>query len=164
MSNIPKIIPDAALGKVDKGQQTPAQPAKEASQDKETPESTKKDLLQVDQKRQEEVRLTEDAKLLLEELPEVRPDRVQEARRRLESGYYERPEILKRTTEKILEDGTALRPIHLKDLAQINQAADDDNRTEHERVQDARRRLLTGYYEQSEVLNETARKILKKNF
>jgi hypothetical protein len=163
MSNIPKIIPDAALGKVDKGQQTHTQPAKEASQDKVTPESEKRDLLQVDQKRQEEVRLTENAKLLLEEFSDVRPDRVREARRRLESGYYDRLEILQRAAEKILDDDTALRPIHLKDLGAINQAADDENRTEHERVQNARRRLLNGYYEQSEILDETARKILKKN-
>ncbi len=160
MSNIPKIIPDASLGKVDRGQQTPTQPARESSREEAAPEAEKRDLLQVDRERQEEARFTEDAKLLLEEFPEVRRDRVEEVRRRLESGYYERPDVLEQTADKLLNDETALKPLIPRNLVDIHRT---DDLTEAERMQIARRRLLDGYYDQSEVLNETARKIQKSD-
>ena len=158
MSNIPKIIPDASPGKIERGQQTPPQPARESSREEATPEAEKRDLLLVDRERQDEARFTGDARLLLEELPEVRRDRVERVRRRLESGYYERPDILERTADGLLNDETVLKPLIPRNLKDIHGT---DDLTEVERMQIARRRLLNGYYEQSEVLNETARKIQK---
>ena len=153
MINIPKISPESSVGKVGRGQQTAPQAPSETKQEKITPEPTSKDILQVDPKRREDARLFENARLLLEELPDIRPERIEEVRRRLQAGFYDRPEALEETAKKILREEP------LQESAETSKEDQADN----ERVQQARRRLVSGYYDQSDVLDETARRILKRD-
>ncbi|TKJ40266.1 hypothetical protein CEE37_08035 [candidate division LCP-89 bacterium B3_LCP] len=153
MTNIPKIAPDSAIGKVSRGQQTPVKPKEEVSPDKTTTEASSKDTVHVDEKRQENVRLAENARLLLEELPDVRSERVEQARRRLQEGFYDDPEVLAKTAGKILQERSEVINANLK-------SADQDD-TNGEKVQNAKRRVASGYYDKPEVLEKTAENILK---
>lgn len=155
MTNIPKISSESAVGKVDRRQPATPQSPTDVRTDESSKANKQSDLLQVDHQRQHENRLEENAKLLLGELPEKRADKIAQARSRLESGFYDRPEILEKTAGKILKDSINAAPLQIS--GEENSAVNSD------RVNNSRRRLASGYYEQQEVLEETARRIIKKN-
>ncbi len=155
MTNVSKISPDSTIGKVNRQQQATPQTPAELKLDDVTPESNRKDILQVDRKRQEEIRLQENARLLLGELPDKRPDKIAEARRRMDSGYYDRPEVLEETAGKIIEENSSTTALRTKE--------ESNHEINPDRVNTARQRLADGYYDQPEIVDETARRILKEN-
>jgi hypothetical protein len=150
MSNIKEITPDPNVARVDRKPTTPVKESKETLRDDHIQSLTEsgRDVVQVDARRAEDARLEENARLLLEELPDGRPDRVAEAKRKLAEGFYDRPEVLEETAGKITQDRAAQK-------AAIYQVNPHD-------VARAKTRLAQGYYEQPEVLDETARRIVKK--
>lgn len=161
MTNIKEISPESALGKVGRGQPTAPKPPEETAPEKADATPDRKDILQVDEKRRQEVRLMENARLLLEELPDTRPERIEEVRRRLQEGFYDDPEVVEKVVDKVLEELSQRKSAigKLKSETEVK----EDNSTDPKRVQQARHRLARGYYDQPDVLDETARRILKEN-
>jgi len=153
MTNIKEIAQDAAISQVARKQAMAVKESVASGEEKGVRAASQPgpDIIQVDQQRREEAILEESAKLLLRELPDVRPDRVEEARRKLQEGFYDRPDILEKTTDKIQQD--------LASPAKLEAGEGVDR----QHVETARRRLAQGYYEQPEVLDETARRIIEKN-
>lgn len=157
MTNIKEILPEAAIGKLDRKQPTAPRAPDESRPEKIQEESKQRDLLQVDEKRRDETRLVENAKLLLEELPDVRSDRVEQARQRLENGFYDRPEVLDQTAGKLLESESP------EGLTQLRNVSVADENSNVQKVQTSQDRLSSGYYEQDGILDKTAQRILKEN-
>lgn len=151
MSNIKQIAHDPAVDQLARQQAAQVKEAQQVQNEQELKPGapSDQDVVQVNAGRADDARLEEDAKLLLDELPEVRSDRVEEAKRKLAAGFYDRPEILKETAGKIAQD---LSEPKLASAPQVN--AED--------VARAKARLALGYYEQPEVLDETAKRIIKK--
>ena len=163
MNDVKGISPEAAIGKVDRKQPAISPSTEESKRQESGVESIPKDSLQVDKERRDEARLLDNARLLLDELPEVRSDRVELAKRRLEAGYYDRPEVLAKTAGKILDSEAQVTLSPLKANDGTGERITSDNLRDGARVEEVRRRLGSGYYEQAEILDETARRILKKN-
>jgi hypothetical protein len=142
MTEVKQISEESAIGKVSRG--TPAsQPktAEEIKKEKTGEEVARKDSLQVNEKLREEATLVENARLLLDELPEVREDKIALARRRLAEGFYDKAEVIEKTAAKMVDEKNQDRAAG--------------------RVDKARNRLAEGYYEKPEVIDETARKIVR---
>jgi hypothetical protein len=152
MNNIKQISQDAAVTQVARQQTAPVKNSGESPEQIKNAADSQKDVLQLDQSRKEEAILEQNARLLLNELPEVRPDRVEEARRRLQQGFYDRKEVLQATAGSIQQD--------VSSAARANTAPADQSETST--VAAARRRLAQGYYDQQDVLDETARRIAQK--
>ena len=163
MTNVKGISPEAAVGKVDRRQPATPPTPEESKREKSGVESIPKDEIHVDKERRDEARLVDNARLLLDELPEVRSDKVELAKRRLEAGYYDRPEVLGKTAGKILDSESQEKAIPIKVDDGTGRKTTSGNLQEGERAEQIRRRLGSGYYEQAEILDETARRILKKN-
>lgn len=152
MNEIKQIAQDAALNEVARQQ---AAAAKEISAPADqrgagaAPRSGA-DTIEFDPRRREDAIIEENAKILLNELPEVRSERIEEARRKLESGFYDRPEVIEQAAQNVQNE--------LDQTAALAQK----QKTEDEMVDGAQRRLIQGYYEQPEVLDETARRIANR--
>ncbi|RJP79941.1 MAG: hypothetical protein C4524_04460 [Candidatus Zixiibacteriota bacterium] len=127
------------------------------------PDQSDRDQVQVDRQRVEEARLEESARLLLEELPEVRPDRVAEARRRLAQGHYDRPEVLEQTAGKIAAEQQETAARKLKDDSNSGLGNPVSGAENEAHVERTRSRLAAGYYDQVEILDEVARHIVDKH-
>ncbi len=140
MNDIKQIAPDAAIGKVGRKQTNASKPSEEIRKEKSAEVSDRKDSLQVDQMRKEEAHLIDNSRLLLEELPEVRNDKVALARQRLQEGFYDKPEVLNETTSKLLKEQSEITDMN---------------------VQQVKSRLAKGYYDSPDILNQTAGNILK---
>lgn len=160
MDNVKEIRPDAHVGQVSRQQPASARQPADSVREKEggNAADSSRDILQVDQRRREDVRLEENAKLLLKELPDVRLDRIEEARRRLQEGFYDQEDVLRQTADRILQDQ---RPSSTAEVKQTS--APTPRTTELSKVDQARNRLNAGFYDQPEILEETARRILKRN-
>ena len=139
MTNIKEISPESALGKVGRGQPAAPKPPEESAPEKAGGAPEQKDILQLDEKRRQEVRLTENARLLLEELPDVRPERVEEVRRRLREGFYDDPEVVEKVVDKILEELSERRSA-ARNLESEPEVREGDS-ADSQRLQQARRRL-----------------------
>lgn len=97
---------------------------------------TPADRAEVTPELQDASRLKEAAQLVLRELPDVRPDRVELARRRLAEGYYDRPEVRQAVAAAILADPELPAPSALTP----------------QRLAEIRRRLTERFYDQPEVV------------
>jgi ribosomal protein S8E len=146
MTDIKEISPDAALTGVERKKTTPA---KEVDGGIRRPEDDilkkDQDVLQLDEKRRADAVLEENAKLLLKELPEVRKERVEEVKRKMQEGFYDRLEVLQKTAVKIEEE-----------------IESEKSRNAEKALEPVREKLSRGFYEQPEVLKETAANIEKK--
>lgn len=154
MTNIKGISAESAIGQVKRGKAAAPQTPEEIKKEQSPEKSPGSDTLQVNQKQREITQLVENARLLLDELPDVRPDRVEQAKQRLQEGFYQRPEVREEIAQKILDEFSTLK-------------TDQNNTAEQsstKRTERAKSRLSNGYYDQPEILDETARRILKKNF
>ncbi len=141
MNDIKEISPEAGIGKVGRGQPAaPQKTAEEVRQEQAADVAKKQDSLQVDQQRKQEAHLIENSRLFLDELPDVRAYRVQQAKRRLQEGYYNRPEVLEETAAKLLQDESEISA---------------------ENVKQAQNKLAGGQYDKPEVLDETAQRIIR---
>jgi hypothetical protein len=147
MNNIKEIGPDPQIGSIGRGQIGSTQSAPESERQPKVEESLRQDTLQVDPARRDETRTVENAKLIMEELPDIRPDKVELARQRIEQGFYDRSEVLDAIAGKIAN----------QELKAATESIDPKNVTR------ARNRLTEGYYEQQQILNQTAEKIIKNN-
>jgi hypothetical protein len=151
MSNIKEITHDQAIGQIARKQAEQVKSPAETNREDETTrtDALKSDQVQLDSRRAEDAHLEENAKLLLGELPDVRPDRVEEAKRKLASGFYDRPDVLEETAGKIRQEFAA--------PAQAVPPKDNPQEIARTRI-----RVAQGYYDQPEVLDETAKRIVKK--
>jgi len=140
MDEIKRIAPDSAIGKVGRSQTHDQNSVEELRQEKADKAAGNKDSLQVDQLRKEEAHIIENSRLLLDELPEVRSDKVALAKQRLAEGFYDKKEVLNQTAAKLIKE---------KD-----EVADQN-------IQQVRNNLAKGYYDNPDVLNQTAGNILK---
>jgi len=152
MNEVKQIAQDAALNEVARQQAAAAKEISLPANQREAGAAPRSgaDTIEFDPRRREDAIVEENAKILLNELPEVRADRVEEARRKLESGFYDRPEVIEQAAQNVQNelDQTAT-------LAQKQKA-------EGEMVAGAQRRMAQGYYEQPEILDETARRIMNR--
>lgn len=89
----------------------------------------------------EDTRILEAAKLLYEAVPDVRVDKVELARKRLASGYYDRPAVRKETAAKMVEDPESIPRAPLT----------------NERVDEMRTKSKQGFYDQPEIKDRIAR-------
>ncbi len=87
-----------------------------------------------------EGQLLEGAKLVFEALPNIRADRVAQAKRRLDEGYYDRPEVIDQIATHLAADPEA-QPSAPLSLAQQDSI---------------KRRLAEGYYDTPEVIDKIA--------
>jgi len=152
MNEVKQIAQDAALQQVARQQ---AAASKEVTTPPDAPETDATvrrgaDIIDFDPRRRDDALLEENANVLLGELPEVRADRVTEARRKLESGFYDRPEVLAQAAQNIQNEMDQTAALEKKQNA------------ERTTVDGAQRRLGQGYYDQTEVLDETARRIVNR--
>ena len=100
------------------------------------------DRAEIDRIAREDARVLEGARLVLEALPEVRREKVEEARRRLEQAYYNGPDVKAQIAKNMLEDPEiypVVPPISEKVTREIIKKIDDH------------------FYEQPEVKKEVAR-------
>jgi hypothetical protein len=151
MSNIKEITHDQAIGQIARKQAEQVKSPAETNRETEAtrPDAITHDQVQVDARRAEDAHLEENAKLLLDELPEVRADRVEEAKRKLASGFYDRPDVLEETASKIRQEMAA-------------PAVAPPPKENPQEIARARLKMAQGYYDQPEVLDETAKRIVKK--
>jgi len=99
MSQITRIPPDADVTRINSARQT-NQTTPQKQEDTGIPKE-KEYTVDVDKKAQEDARLEQNAKLLLDELPGSRADRVEQAKIRLAEGYYDNDSVIDQTAEKI---------------------------------------------------------------
>ncbi len=140
MNDIKKIAPDSAIGQVGRGQPGVQKTTEEFNQEKATEVGKGHDSLQVDKTRRQEAQFVEDSKLLMEELPDVRADKVALAKSRLAEGFYNDPKVLAEAASKMLAEE--------KEIQDLN-------------VAEVKKRLSSGFYENPDVLNQTAGNIIK---
>jgi len=152
MNEVKQIAQDAALQQVARQQATASKEVSTPADSQETDAASRRgaDIIDFDPRRRDDALLEENANVLLGELPEVRTDRVEEARRKLESGFHDRPEVIAQTAQNIQSemDQTA--------------ALEKKQKSERAMVDGTQRRLGQGYYDQTEVLDETARRIVNR--
>ncbi|MFH1861460.1 MAG: hypothetical protein ABH878_01500, partial [bacterium] len=94
--DIREILPGWNPGRVERQHKTDSPALKPNERDSGRRDSGRieEDILDLDQKLRENVRLAENAKLLLPELPEVRTDLIEQIRQRLDAGFYDSEEVL----------------------------------------------------------------------
>lgn len=87
-----------------------------------------------------ETQIIEGAKLVYEALPDVREDRVAQAKQRLTDGYYDRPEVIDQIAARLSADPEAVpaAPLSLERQAEI------------------KRRLTEGFYDSPQVVDTIA--------
>jgi hypothetical protein len=160
MNDVKQIAQDSNISQVGRQRLTPTQESPPSGVEKDIRGMAQEgqDILDVDRARRDEAILEENAKLLLKELHDARPDRVAEAQARLQAGFYDRPEVLEETAQKIQEDLQATGA----DRGGRTLLTDQPKNADASPVDAARQRLAKGYYEQQEVLDETARRILNR--
>jgi len=150
MTNIKGISPESGVSPLGRKQVQEQKPVEKTEREQQTAENIREDSLQIDEQRKRDAQMIEDARLLLEELPDVRDAKVKEVRQKLAEGYYDDPKVLKAVAEEIM-----------KDTAALQRKTGEEVRPD--KVEEARDRLKSGYYDSEEVLNETAHKIIKRN-
>ncbi|MFH1734356.1 MAG: flagellar biosynthesis anti-sigma factor FlgM [bacterium] len=150
MANVKGITPESGIGSIGRKQVQEQKPAERIEREQHAIERIKEDSLQVDQQRKLDAQMIEDARLLLEELPEIRDAKVAEVRSKLAEGFYDNPDVIKAVADKIVNDPAALQKI-------------TGEKVRPDKVDEARDRLNSGYYNQEDVLNETARRIIKRD-
>ncbi|NQT34057.1 hypothetical protein HQ587_02610 [bacterium] len=103
------------------------------------------DRAELEQSRTEDSRAFQAAKLVLETIPDVRDDKIELALKRLEEGFYDRPEILAETVAGMIADPEA-NP-SLRTLTS-------------EEIETIRNRIESGYYGKEEIRNIIASGII----
>ena len=96
------------------------------------------DRAELEQSRLEDSQAFEAAKLVLETIPDVRTDKIELARKRLEEGFYDRPEIQAEIAAMMIADpeaNPALRTLSPEEIETI------------------RNRIESGYYDEEKVNN-----------
>ncbi|MBM3326382.1 MAG: flagellar biosynthesis anti-sigma factor FlgM [Calditrichaeota bacterium] len=93
---------------------------------------------------QTDARVLQGAKLLLEATPDIRQDKVELARQRLQAGFYNQPEVLAQTAEKMSADPEArpATPLSLEHIAGI------------------KKRIAEGFYDRPEIKDQIAQSLL----
>jgi hypothetical protein len=115
------------------------------------------DVVEISQEVQDVTRLSALAKSAKSE-----PNpRLQEIRTRVQSGYYDSPQVRERTAEALL----AAAPLRetVSEIAQARAAKQvlaDIPEVREDRVKESRRRVGTGFYDSPQVRRETAARIL----
>jgi anti-sigma28 factor (negative regulator of flagellin synthesis) len=115
------------------------------------------DVVEISRDAQEVAELS--AKLSAD-VDEVNP-RVEEIRARVQSGYYESRQVREQIAESILEEG-ALRET-LSDIAQVRaarQGLEGVPDVRQERIDQARQRVASGYYDRADIRQQTAERML----
>ncbi len=153
MTNVKGIAAESGINPVKRGTTaSPSAPDEIKKEQKATSGAAPEDTLQVDQERRRTAGMIENARLLLEELPDTRPERIAQVKQRLREGFYERQEVLRDTAGKILDD------------LKVNPFTEKAGGTgsESEKIERVKNRLQEGFYDRRDVIEETARRILKK--
>lgn len=100
----------------------------------------KTDRLDMNQAARIDAQMLHAAKLVLDTLPDVRQDKVDQARKRLDKGFYDKAEVRLQIAKKLLQDPE----VHL-----------NINLTEQQ-TETIKNRLNTGFYEQSDIKDSIA--------
>jgi anti-sigma28 factor (negative regulator of flagellin synthesis) len=150
MTNVKGIAAESGINQVKRGTTVSPSTPDEIKRDRKAEKGgAQEDTLQVNQERRRAAGMIENARLLLEELPDSRPERIAQVKQRLQEGFYERAEVLEGTAGKILDDLQAKPP----------KTVSED---EADKIDQVKNRLRDGYYDRLDILEETARRILKK--
>ena len=138
---IDKILGNGGISPV-KGQ--PTRPVEQPDQKAGFAEkiASQQDTTELQRSRQDESRTFQAAKLVLESIPDIRQDRVELARQRSASGYYDKPEIRAEIAAGMVADPEA-------DPAQ--------NQLSAEEIAEIRVRLASGYYNQTNIRDDIAK-------
>lgn len=104
--------------------------------------ASQQDRAELQPDRQDESRTFQAAKLILESIPDIRQDRVELARRRLASGFYDKPEIRTEIAARMIAD------------PETNPA---QNQLSAEEIAEIRVKLASGYYNQTNIRDDIAK-------
>lgn len=119
-------------------QNRPAQP------EQVSPQQARTDRATISANAAEVARYQEMAELHLEAFgPSDRSSKLDEVRQRLESGYYDRPEVMDKVAGSLVE-GAAVESARANDL------------------DTAKRRTEEGFYDKPEVIDKTAENVLRR--
>jgi len=112
---------------------------------------------------QQAARLIEESVEQLKAMPEVRVEAVQRARERVESGYYDDPEVLAGIANIISEHLSAESPVSASDLATDVIANISPDHSEMTRVdlEDIKGYIEQNLYQDEQVIEEVASRILR---
>ena len=97
----------------------------------------------------------------LASVKDVRQARVEEVRRRVESGFYDRPEVRQAVAEAVLNSGVVEPAV--EEARQIRTAKSelgDVPDVRSDRVEAAKQRVASNHYGSTGTLSETASKVL----
>jgi len=110
---------------------------------------------------QRSAKLIQDSVEILKKMPSIREDAVLLARDRVNSGYYNQPEVLDTVANIIGEHLATNSPLSASDLATdvIANVAPDQAELTKSDLLNIRKNLEQGVYESSEVVNKVADKI-----
>ncbi len=98
------------------------------------------DRAELNQSAQVESTLLEGAKLVFEAIPDVRADKVAQAKQRLAEGFYNKPDVIDQIATRLAGDPEAIPSVPLS-LAQQGEI---------------KRRLSEGFYDSPEALDKIA--------
>jgi len=141
----------------------PSQPKVPQSQERDTAARAKKtsdrpgDVVEISQSAQDVSELS----ALAKSLPAETSPRIQEIRARVESGYYNSHQVREQIADSLLESDGLQEAV--SDIAQFRAAKQRLTQipdTREDRVDVARQRVGTGFYDQSQVRQDTAERIL----
>ncbi len=119
-------------------------PPKAEPREKPSPQKPT-DRAEVVPERQEDARILQAARLVLDSLPDLREGKMELARRRLAEGFYDRPEVQGEIAGNILADP---------------EIGPEPEELPPERAAEIKRRLAEGYYDQPDVQDRIARGLL----
>ncbi len=112
---------------------------------------------------QQAAKLIEESVEQLKALPEVRADAVQRARDRVESGFYDNPEVLDSIVEILTEHINADGPISASDVATdiIAHISPETSNMTRVDLEDVKRNIEQNLYQDEVVIDKVAQRILR---
>jgi anti-sigma28 factor (negative regulator of flagellin synthesis) len=109
--------------------------------------------------RQQQVDTTKDA---VQQLPDIRAERLEAVTRRMSEGYYNRPDVIRKIADAVVRSGVIQDAVQARAaVSTVLQRMDETPDVRPERVESAKRRAAEGAYDTPEVIQKVAEEILK---
>ncbi|MBM3328372.1 MAG: hypothetical protein FJY67_02730 [Calditrichaeota bacterium] len=125
----------------------PARPVEKAAPKERFPLASQEafDRAEINRQAEADARALNGTKLIYEALPDVRRDKVDAARARLKSGFYDQSEVRAETARRLAQDPEShpIPPLTTEEVAGLRQ------------------RLASGYYDQPEVREQIAKGLIE---
>lgn len=116
----------------------------------------------------DKIEISEDAKLLMQQnsivqtakealnaLPDVRSDKVEQSEERLQSGFYEKPEVYSRVADTLVANPNE------EPVAETLNVSGEKLEVRLEKIQQAQQKIEDGFYERQEILENIISRLLE---